>query len=126
MFLLILEMPSSALCLAVCPFSPIYFLAGFEDGSISLYSRLTQSPLITMINREISTHKIKHIEWSYIKPCIFYALDEKNSIHIWDLGKSDMSPKESVTLNDCISYLKLAPISVHENNRSVMKAYMVN
>lgn len=126
LFLFLSELPSSALCLTVCPFSPIYFLAGFEDGSISLYSRLTQSPLITMINKETNTCRIKHIEWSYIKPCIIYALDENNMIHIWDLSKSDMSPMESVTLKDCISYLKLAPADVYRSKKAVMKSHMVN
>nr|XP_022905829.1 WD repeat-containing protein 60 [Onthophagus taurus] len=109
-------------CLINCPFSPLYFLCGYQNGNVKLYSRETEKPLMTMSNKDQES-SIDLIQWSINKPCVFYTKDSKNVVHIWDLTKSDIFPICSLKFNDRIDYIKLSP-NISQNN-TIKRSYLV-
>lgn len=113
-----------ATCLESCPFSTAYFLAGYSNGDITLYSRNTERPLLILQNKEeIQCSSVQIIQWSKTKPFQFYAKDSRNQIHIWDLGKSDMYPEYSIKFPEEINCFRLSPqINVEGKEET---AYMV-
>lgn len=122
-YCLFAEVPSSANCLAACPFSQLYFLIGFNNGVICLYSRLSDKPLMIMSNKNHES-SIKQIEWSHNKPCVFYTRDSDNKIHVWNLAMSDINPIYTIEKKN-INYLKLIPPEKCDSEMNYKKAYMV-
>lgn len=120
----ILETSKAATCLESCPFSPTYFLAGYSNGDITLYSRNTERPLLVLQDKEeIQCSSMQIIQWSKTKPFLFYAKDSNNQIHIWNLGKSDMYPEYSIKFPEEISCFRLSPQFNMEGKEET--AYMV-
>lgn len=111
---------SCVTCMAACPFSELYFLAGFRNGCVALYSRMVERPLIVMINKN-SESGVEQIEWSCSKPCVFYV-KQQNVLDIWDLTVSDMLPAYSVPFKERLEYVKIMPATEKYNriNKSCM------
>ncbi|XP_066141001.1 cytoplasmic dynein 2 intermediate chain 1 [Euwallacea fornicatus] len=104
------ESKSEAICLENCPFSSSHFLAGYANGDITLFSRTTDRPLLILQNKDQTDFsEAQIIHWSKTKPFLFYTKDSKNTIHVWDLSKSDMYSQYSVQFPEKISCLKLSP-----------------
>lgn len=103
-------MTSCVTCLAACPLSGLYFLAGFENGCVALYSRTVEKPLIVMINKN-SESRVRQIEWSCTKPCVFYVKHQGGLLDIWDLSTSDMLPAISVPFKHNLEYIKIMSMS---------------
>ncbi|XP_066259273.1 cytoplasmic dynein 2 intermediate chain 1 [Euwallacea similis] len=104
------ESKSEAICLENCPFSSSHFLAGYANGDIILFSKTTDQPLLVLQNKDqIDISKVQIIHWSKTKPFLFYAKDSTDTIHVWDLSKSDMCSQYSVHFPEKISCLKLSP-----------------
>lgn len=124
-FLYFLDAVSQANCLEMCPFSPYYLVAGFDNGNINFYSRVIEEPLMVLFNKdseEINT-KIEIIQWSYNRPFIFYTKDVSNTIHVWNLKESDLFPIYSIPFKENIVRMKL---SVTTSDESVPEqTYMV-
>ncbi|KAJ8921780.1 hypothetical protein NQ315_008406 [Exocentrus adspersus] len=118
------ESPSMANCIEVCPFSPNYFLTGFSDGNINLYSRLVEKPIMVLSDKEqnCKINGIETIQWSRSKPFVIYTKDVNNTIHIWDLNESDIYPVCSIPFSENITYLQLSPLLSQQNHK---KAYMM-
>ncbi|KAJ8961424.1 hypothetical protein NQ318_014671 [Aromia moschata] len=115
---------SCANCLEPCPFSPNYFLAGFSDGNINLYSRLVEKPLMVLSDKEGQFGKsdIQIIQWSRCRPFIIYTKDVNNTIHIWDLNDSDIYPIYSFPSEKNITCMKLSPLLM---DTDIKKSYMI-
>ncbi|CAG9836971.1 unnamed protein product [Diabrotica balteata] len=114
---------SIAKCLGSCPFSSEYFLAGYENGNINIYSRSSEKPLMTLSDKDNSIQycPIDLIQWSKNKPVVFYTKDAKNRINIWDLNESDMFPVFSIPFQEEISCMKLSPVCEDiENGKSYL------
>ncbi|KAF5299509.1 hypothetical protein FQR65_LT01092 [Abscondita terminalis] len=109
-------------CLVSCPFSPQLFLAGHDDGSISLYSSLHERSLITLSNKHDSgLHSgVEFIQWSYKKPCSFFVKDYSNTIHVWDLKNSDLFPLYSVPFKEKITAMQLSVPKTESSDPSYM------
>ncbi|KAK5650026.1 hypothetical protein RI129_001055 [Pyrocoelia pectoralis] len=108
-------------CLISCPFSSQYFLAGHDDGTITLYSCTLQKSLIALSNKNESLHSsIECIQWCNDKPCLFYVKDSSNTIHVWDLKISDLFPLYSVPFKEKITVMKLSKSQLKENETSYM------
>lgn len=116
-------MTSEVTCLAACPFSELYFLAGFRNGYVTLYSRIVEKPLLVMINKN-SESGVEQIEWSCSKPCVFYVKHQENTLDIWDLTISDMLPAYSVPFREGIKYVKVIPTT--EKYKNASKSCMVS
>ncbi|KAJ8938556.1 hypothetical protein NQ314_011445 [Rhamnusium bicolor] len=118
------ESNSVANCLETCPFSSNYFLVGFSDGNINLYSRLVEKPLMVLSDKEgnLENTGIQIIQWSRNKPFIMYTKDSSNTIHIWDLNESDIYPTYSIPFKKEITCMKLSHPAIENNTR---KSYMV-
>lgn len=111
-------------CIENCPFSPLYFVAGYSNGDISLFARSTQKPLLVLQNKEqIESSSIQIIRWSTTKPFLFYVKDAENTVHVWDLQKSDLYPEYSVKFPETISCFTLSCVS---NSTSDEMASMVS
>lgn len=122
--MIILDQITSADCLALCPFSPIYFLAGREDGNIVLYSRSIENGLkkLTNVEEDDSRTKIEMLQWSHCKPFVFYAKDNKNILHVWNLASSDLYPVYSIQFQEKINFIRLSPVN---NKDKATRSYMV-
>ncbi|RZC34716.1 uncharacterized protein BDFB_005702 [Asbolus verrucosus] len=120
------ETQSQANCLEMCPFSPQYILAGFDNGNINFYSRVIERPLMVLSNKDTIEEKckIQKIQWSYNRPLLFYTKDISNTIHIWNLKVSDMFPIYSVPFKDNIVCMKLSPV-IKSNDDVPEKTYMM-
>lgn len=108
--------------MAACPFSELYFLAGFYNGCVALYSRLTEKPLIVMVSKNLES-RVEQIEWSCSRPCVFYVKHE-NVVDVWDLMYSDMVPVCSVPFKKQLECIKEMPTK--ENYRNLKKSCMVS
>lgn len=113
---------SEVTCMAACPFSELYFLVGYKNGCVALYSRIAEKPLILMISKN-SENTVQQIEWSCSKPCVFYVKHQGDLLDIWDLTVSDMVPVYSVLFKKQLGYIKLMPTK--ENHGNFNKACMV-
>ncbi|XP_028130151.2 cytoplasmic dynein 2 intermediate chain 1 [Diabrotica virgifera virgifera] len=114
---------SVAKCLGSCPFSSEYFLAGYENGNVNIYSRSSEKPLMTLSDKDNSIQycPIDLIQWSKNKPVVFYTKDAKNRINIWDLNESDMFPIFSIPFEEEISCMKLSHVCEDvENGKSYL------
>ncbi|KAK6639390.1 hypothetical protein RUM43_007663 [Polyplax serrata] len=87
-------------CLEMCPFNGNYFLAGCRDGTIRLHCRHQSNPLITLNSHADgeTAASVLSITWITTRPCVFFVLDARSRIHIWDLAVSDMFPDMSLEL----------------------------
>ncbi|GJQ77040.1 hypothetical protein Trydic_g23613 [Trypoxylus dichotomus] len=112
-------------CITPCPFSPLYVLSAYENGKMALFSRHIETPLITLTNCDDDSNEngIEFVEWSKNKPCVLYAKDKKNCIHIWDLSQSDIFPVCTVPFKDEINFMKLSPNA--SKDETVKRSYMV-
>ncbi|KAG5884684.1 hypothetical protein JTB14_000381 [Gonioctena quinquepunctata] len=114
---------SRATCMDTCPFIPDFFLAGYENGDINLYSRMIEKPLMVLSDKEskIDGCNVQLIQWSKNKPFVIYTMDKRNVIHIWDLSESDMFPIYSIPIGKEITCMKLSPSEKYaERNKSYM------
>ena len=94
------EAETSAACrsLNVCPFGRDFLLVGCDDGSVRLHSTFNERPLITW-QGTVDEAPIVSIVWSMFRPCVFFVLDSKSRIHLWDLGAGDIYPAHTVQLS---------------------------
>ncbi|KAL3278706.1 hypothetical protein HHI36_016240 [Cryptolaemus montrouzieri] len=102
----------SAVCLSICPFSNMHFLAGFDNGDVNLYASGNSTALMTLSNKKsgFTKESIDDIQWSTDKPCTFYTKTEKNCINVWNLRNSNVSPVDSITFKEPITCIKLSSI----------------
>ncbi|KAB0801711.1 hypothetical protein PPYR_03897 [Photinus pyralis] len=113
--------PSQVNCLTGCPFSSQYFLAGHDNGTITLYSSTLQKTLIALSNKNENVHSgVECIQWCSDKPCLFYVKDSSNTIHVWDLKISDLLPIYSVPFKEKITVMKLSKSQLKESETSYM------
>ncbi|XP_018328244.1 WD repeat-containing protein 60 isoform X2 [Agrilus planipennis] len=91
-----------------CPFSSTYFIAGYENGKVALFSRNVQKSLIILSNGGNGKWaSIDTVQWSSEKPCIFYAKDNKNILHVWNLALSDIFPIYSIPFKENVVSIKI-------------------
>ncbi|KAJ3312347.1 hypothetical protein HDV04_003240 [Boothiomyces sp. JEL0838] len=72
---------NSVNCISISPFKPNLFLAGYANGDIALFNTEIDSPLITW---EVE-NEIVDILWSPHRPAVFFAIDSKGILYIYDL-----------------------------------------
>ncbi|XP_056642726.1 cytoplasmic dynein 2 intermediate chain 1 isoform X1 [Diorhabda sublineata] len=102
---------SIATCLESCPFSSEYFLAGYDNGDINIYSRSSEKPLMVLSDKDknLDYCPVDKIQWSKNVPVVVYTKDAKNRLNIWYLNESDMFPIYTVPFDEDITCLKLSP-----------------
>ncbi|XP_043267572.1 cytoplasmic dynein 2 intermediate chain 1 [Venturia canescens] len=103
-------------CIEDCPYDQPYFLVGCGDGTVRLHSTKAEKPLL-QLKHEGSNTSIKALQWSRSKPLTIFVLDTSSTIHIWDLGSSDMFPVKSISTKDWahIDSIELSPCrTTHE------------
>ncbi|KAJ3091363.1 hypothetical protein HK102_000821 [Quaeritorhiza haematococci] len=77
--------------LAVSATGGNFFLAGFMDGSVALFSLKKDLPLSTW-DVPTTTASIDFVAWSVKRPAVFFAVDSRSMVYVWDLLKSDKAP----------------------------------
>lgn len=80
--------------LAYSPFFPNYFLAGYKSGSICLYYTGISECVCCWYSA--CDGGVKQIRWSPHRPAVFFVLDGKGRIHIWDLLNNHQAPSQIV------------------------------
>ncbi|KAJ3268794.1 hypothetical protein HDV01_002280 [Terramyces sp. JEL0728] len=68
-------------CLSTSPFKPTMFIAGYANGTIALFNSDIAASLATW---EIE-NEIVDILWSVHRPALFYVIDTKGILYIYDL-----------------------------------------
>ncbi|CAK4188245.1 unnamed protein product [Aphanomyces euteiches] len=74
-------------------FMPGYFLAGYADGSVSLFHTDLAQDVATWFEASVP---VTRVQWSPSRPGAFYVLSSNGALAIWDLLASRMSPIVSV------------------------------
>ncbi|CAG9863747.1 unnamed protein product [Phyllotreta striolata] len=102
------EVQSVPKSLECCPFSSEYFLVGYENGDISLFSRSSEKPLMILSDKDKSRiSAIESIEWSRDKSTVIYSKDDDNNINVWDLDESDMVPLYTIPYKENIACMRI-------------------
>ncbi|KAL0486945.1 Wdr60 [Acrasis kona] len=70
-------------CVNYSMFLPEYFVAGYNDGTISFFQQGYPAPLFKLITRNRSS--IVDVRWSVTRPCIIFAIDENSCFYIIDM-----------------------------------------
>ncbi|KAI8618361.1 hypothetical protein BC830DRAFT_1109188 [Chytriomyces sp. MP71] len=74
--------------LASNPHTPRVFLGTYTSGCIALFSTSTALPLMTW---KLSASALL-ARWSRHRPSVFYVLDAKSVLHVWDLLEQEAAP----------------------------------
>ncbi|KAJ3045875.1 WD repeat-containing protein 60 [Rhizophlyctis rosea] len=70
--------------LTFCPHDPRIFLAGYDSGRITLFVSPNQDAERVWIIES----GVKVIRWSPHRPAVFFVLDVRGRLHVWDLHES--------------------------------------
>eukprot|EP00941_MAST-03F_sp_MAST-3F-sp1_P000815 g815.t1 len=108
---------AAATCIAFSPFLPKHFLAGYSNGDVSLFHINHAKSLMTWRGENRAKKfdfsqslKIVKIVWSPLRPAVFYILDSKSNIIIFDLLQNAEQPIADESLS-------------HENEKVVSIAH---
>lgn len=66
---------------------------------------------------------IQLLQWSHHRPCVFYAKDKSNTIHVWDLAFSDLFPIYSIPFKEDITCMKLLSSTTNNSSSSYMVGF---
>eukprot|EP01012_Entosiphon_sulcatum_P017687 TRINITY_DN22430_c0_g1_i1.p1 TRINITY_DN22430_c0_g1~~TRINITY_DN22430_c0_g1_i1.p1 ORF type:complete len:1095 (-),score=165.65 TRINITY_DN22430_c0_g1_i1:25-3288(-) len=77
-----LKYGTSCLTVQYCPTDTKFFIAGFDDGSVSLYKTEDNVPVFTFT---LSTYPIICVRWSNQHKGLFFVLDSSGAIFLMDL-----------------------------------------
>ncbi|KAJ3030359.1 UNVERIFIED_CONTAM: hypothetical protein HDU68_009284 [Siphonaria sp. JEL0065] len=78
------------------PHNNLVFLVSFESGTVALFYSNQESPLVTW---KISVNA-RYVLWSTHRPSVFYVLDSKSVLHVWDILEQESLPTYIVNLGD--------------------------
>lgn len=84
-------MPTS---IAFSPHDPTYFIAGYTDGTISLYREGEQQPLFTFT--AITHRAILKVGWVHSWRGVFLALSDDGTMYLFDLFNDDVTKRLDV------------------------------
>ncbi|KAI9142322.1 WD40-repeat-containing domain protein [Paraphysoderma sedebokerense] len=78
---------SNATHIALSPFLPQYFLIGYVSGIVALYCK-RQSTAVKywgVNDGKLSGTGLKGLSWSQKRPLVFFVVDTRNRVLVWDL-----------------------------------------
>ncbi|KAI9330285.1 hypothetical protein BDR26DRAFT_807447 [Obelidium mucronatum] len=78
------------------PHNHYVFLASYESGTVAMYYSSHESPLVTW---KIAVTACS-VLWSAHRPSVFYVLDSKSVLHVWDILEQETAPTYVVNLGD--------------------------
>jgi WD40 repeat protein len=84
---------------AINPLFDSYFLTGYDDGNICLFSIEHSAPILKWTLK----HPVVQIEVSPKRISVFFVLDSFGTVSIWDLLESTSEPKFQIEIQGCIS-----------------------
>ncbi|XP_063157903.1 cytoplasmic dynein 2 intermediate chain 1 [Candoia aspera] len=73
------------------PFGKPIFLVGCSDGSIRLHQMASELPLMQW-NNSTAGQPVIALQWALTRPAVFFVLDARSVVYIWDLLENDLSP----------------------------------
>ncbi|KAJ3378342.1 hypothetical protein HDU84_007642 [Entophlyctis sp. JEL0112] len=77
------------------------FLAGYKSGMIALFDTGQEYPLKTWcIENCNGIGGVRQVWWSEHRPAVFFALDAKDNVHVWDLLEQEALPTYVVGFGD--------------------------
>lgn len=105
----------------MCPYSESYFLVGFSDGNVCLYSKLVDKPIMVLSEKKLTKHPtIDSIRWSHNVSFIFYTINNNNLINVWNLSDSDMFPIYSIPFDENITTIQVTQGRDEQEKKSYM------
>ncbi|KAK3591390.1 hypothetical protein CHS0354_005310 [Potamilus streckersoni] len=87
-----IQTPLDVTCIDFSPFEKPCFLAGYKDGSFSLYHTKSEKPIMTW-SSVTQGRPILSVMWSRSRPCLFFVFDDSSNMYIFDLLEGDTVPK---------------------------------
>jgi hypothetical protein len=78
-------------CLSFCDWKSNLFLAGFDDGAVSLFDMESPHPIATWELKSQNREKVIMLVWSTSKPGVFFSLND-TSVCAWDLTVNGVAP----------------------------------
>jgi hypothetical protein len=102
----------SVTCLHYSIYLPQYFIAGFSDGSMSIYCEGNSEPIYRLTHYTFKS--IRSVIWSPYVPSQFYVLDRGGDLFLFDLLKSGedklvVSQNVSIVMRSTTSEITLRP-----------------
>ncbi|KAJ3120863.1 hypothetical protein HK098_004200 [Nowakowskiella sp. JEL0407] len=76
----------------------LLFLAGYKNGTISLFISSDPQPIYQW---NLDNCQILKIKWSPHRPSVFYVLEDTSSLHIFDLLGNTIGPSFTVKIPNC-------------------------
>ena len=107
-------LPDACLCLKFSPFMSNILVAGYESGSVNLFSLDSTEPIL--IWNSVSEHNIINIEWSSHRPSVFIALDSAGTLLAFDLLNDEQRPTQIASLGYSIPSMSLSARGKDERN----------
>eukprot|EP01013_Petalomonas_cantuscygni_P022539 TRINITY_DN434_c2_g4_i2.p1 TRINITY_DN434_c2_g4~~TRINITY_DN434_c2_g4_i2.p1 ORF type:complete len:867 (-),score=247.04 TRINITY_DN434_c2_g4_i2:792-3392(-) len=88
-----LKYGTTALSIAFCPSDPDFFLAGFSDGSVSIYRDGEVSPVYTYSS--ITHRQIVKVAWSHSWKGVFFAMSDGDepTLYVFDLMNDEIEKR---------------------------------
>uniref|UniRef100_A0A1B6DU89 WD repeat-containing protein 60 n=1 Tax=Clastoptera arizonana TaxID=38151 RepID=A0A1B6DU89_9HEMI len=84
-------------------------LVGDNEGRIRVYRTSSKQPLLNLFANASSLNSgVKSIQMSANHPGLFFVLDSKSCIHVWDLCIGDIYPQLTVPFDNQISAIQLS------------------
>eukprot|EP01112_Ceratiomyxa_fruticulosa_P013589 TRINITY_DN3821_c0_g2_i1.p1 TRINITY_DN3821_c0_g2~~TRINITY_DN3821_c0_g2_i1.p1 ORF type:complete len:894 (-),score=276.69 TRINITY_DN3821_c0_g2_i1:56-2737(-) len=92
----VLKSALNVVCLSISPFNSEYFLVGLNTGHICLYNYKIPSPITFWETSHLSgtnpPPSIINIQWSPVRPGIFFAQNSDSTLFIFDLLSDSKGP----------------------------------
>ncbi|KAJ3331596.1 hypothetical protein HDU91_003297, partial [Kappamyces sp. JEL0680] len=105
-------------CVAVWPFSTpkdtSFFLAGYSNGKVALFSFAHSAPVHTWSLEK----SVAQLVWSPHRPSVFVALETGGKVHLWDLRDVMSDPIYDMRVSPSTTSVALS--SVEKSTSSVL------
>ena len=95
-------------CLGIScsPFVKRLFLTCSSDGTVHLYDKLIQRPIIVF--EPGYNEYIMKVQWSPFRPCVFVAVSNSGSVYIYDLLLSQLAPSYTLETKSALGGVSTA------------------
>lgn len=111
--------PDTCVAIMFCPCQADCFVAGFQSGTVCLFSAQASEPIHSWFF--VCEDGVKALTWSTFRPSVFFVLDGKGTLHMWDLLENDQGPSQQMNVGSNESgLLDLSHATNKDNDTSML------